>query len=315
MKTPILLAGLLLSPSLSTLAQVPGSVSNIVFNLTISQSSAGTVQKDPDTGKPITGKDEFGDPLGGPAFSNEWTVTKTDKEGAPLSEEYRYEYAAKLQTQKYGNKELLLDLLEADLLPAIGNSQPGIAGWTIVEVNGTVEDPYGQPETIQRPVFYAFHAASGQAVLLSDRVIAIDDQARSGQAETWMDNYSRKTDFLKDTEVVTFTSGGSIQAVVRLVMDFSGVLETGDASSSMAQFQGLYSQQEKLSTLTAPDKTKIQVFQCGPGKLESITGTGPYYDEFEEERSVIGGQWSTSAGKLFSDISETFPEAAQDPAM
>lgn len=313
MKTPILIAGLLLSHSLSTLAQVPGSVSNLVFNLTITETTEGTVQKNPETGKPITGKDDFGNPLGGAAFGNEWTLTKNDKDDNPVSELYRSEYVAKLRTEKYGNKELLTDLLDAELLPAIGGGAPSIAGWTIVEVTGTVENIDGQPEVIARPTFYAFHSASGVAVLLSGVVIAIDDEVRSGEAENWTEQYTRQTNFVKDTEVVTVKSGGSIKTVVRLVMDFSGVLETGDASASVAQFQGLYSQQEKLSTLTAPDKTKIQVFQCGPGKLESITGSGPLYGEFEEERSVIGGQWSTSAGKLFSDISETFPEAAQDP--
>lgn len=306
---PILLTGLFFVTALSAQAQVPGSVSNIVLNLTISQSSEGTVQKDPETGKPITGKDEFGDPLGGPAFWNEWTLLKPD------SELYRREYVSKIRTEKYGNKELLTDLLDAELLPAIGGGAPSIAGWTIVEVTGTVENFDGQPEVIARPTFYAFHPASGVAVLLSGVVIAIDDQVRSGEAENWTEQYTRQTNFVKDTETVTFTSSGSTQTIVRLVMDFQMQLELGDLSTSMAQFQGRYSRQEKLSTVTAPDKTKLQVFQCGPTKLDSISGSGPIYGELEEDRSVIGGQWSTSAGKLFNDISETFPEAAEDPAM
>lgn len=306
---PILLNVLVFVTALSAQAQVPGSVSNIVLNLTISQSSEGTVQKDPETGKPITGKDEFGDPLGGPAFWNEWTLLKPD------SELYRREYVSKIRTEKYGNKELLTDLLDAELLPAIGGGAPSIAGWTIVEVTGTVENFDGQPEVIARPTFYAFHSASGVAVLLSGVVIAIDDQVRSGEAENWTEQYTRQTNFVKDTETVTFTSSGSTQTIVRLVMDFQMQLELGDLSTSMAQFQGRYSRQEKLSTVTAPDKTKLQVFQCGPTKLDSISGSGPIYGELEEDRSVIGGQWSTSAGKLFSDISETFPEAAEDPAM
>lgn len=306
---PILLNVLVFVTALSAQAQVPGSVSNIVLNLTISQSSEGTVQKDPETGKPITGKDEFGDPLGGPAFWNEWTLLKPD------SELYRREYVSKIRTEKYGNKELLTDLLDAELLPAIGGGVPSIAGWTIVEVTGTVENFDGQPEVIARPTFYAFHSASGAAVLLSGVVIAIDDQVRSGEAENWTEQYTRQTNFVKDTETVTFTSSGSTQTIVRLVMDFQMQLELGDVSTSMAQFQGRYSRQEKLSTVTAPDKTKLQVFQCGPTKLDSISGSGPIYGELEEDRSVIGGQWSTSAGKLFNDISETFPEAAEDPAM
>lgn len=301
----ILLAGLLLAPALSTLAQVPGSVSNIVLNLTISRSSEGTVQKDPETGKPITGKDQFGDPLGGPTFWNEWTLLKPD------SELYRWEYVSKIHTEKYGNKELLTDLLDAEMLPAIGGGSPSIAGWTIVEVVGTMENPEGQPEVIARPTFYALHAASGEAVLLSGVVIDIDEQVRSGNAENWTEQYSRKTDFAKDTETVTFTSAGSTQTIVRLVMDFQQVLEPGDLSTSMAQFQGLYTRQEKLTSVTAPDKTKLPVFQCGPSNLDSITGSGPLYGEFEEDRSVIGGQWNIAAGKLFSDISELFPEAAE----
>lgn len=315
MKPTSLLAAILLSSASSTLAQVPGSVSNLVISLTTSQSVEGTVQKDPETGKPITGKDDFGAPLGGPAFSNEWTITKNNSEGAPLSELYVSEYVSKIRTEKYGNKELLMDLLDAGLLPAIGDGEPSIAGWAIVEVSGTVEDIDGLPSLVRLPVFYAYHAASGEVVLLSGTILSIDDLVRSGYAENWTQRYTRKNDFLKETESVTFTSTGTTQNLVRLLMDFQGVLDAGDESGSMAQFQGRYSRQEKLTTVVAPDKSKIPVFQCGPGKIENVTGSGPLYGDLEEDRSLIGGQWTTSAGKLFSDISQLFPEAAQDPAL
>ena len=315
MKTSLLLAGLLFSAS-ATLAQVPGSVSGLTFNLTLTRTVEGIVQKDPLTGKPITGKDPQGNPLGGPAFGNQWTITKNGRDGVPVSALFRQEYVSKMLTEKYGNKELLIDLLDAGLLPGIADADPEIKGWTIVEVTGTVGGQENEPRIANLPTFYAYHAASNTAVLLSGEVIAIDLLVRGSQAESWTEQNTAKLELVQETEVVTFTSAGSSINLVRLSMDFTGVLEEGDGSSSLAQFQGQYSRQEKLTTVTAANKTKLDVFQCGPGKLESITGSGPLYGEDpEEQRAVIGGQWIAVAGKLWSDISVVFPEAAVEPPL
>lgn len=311
MKTSLLLAGLLFSAAHTTLAQVPGSVANVTFNFILSFSAPGTVQKDEETGKPITGKDEEGVPLGGPAYWNSWMIVKFDKNDDILSEESHEEYVSKIGTRKYANKEFLTDLYDAGLLPD-DEDNSGIAGWTVVQVTGTfndAEESYSGPD-----LFYAVHAKRGLAVLLSGVVIDRDFEARSGYAENW--NYKRvnKVDYTKETDTTTLTDGGNWKSVRRYVMDFDGVLEAGDYSESSYQFQGIYTNAEKLTKVRTGDSEnpEVPVYQCGPSKLDKISGAGEYYfaDEFED-REVIEGTLSTAAGKVFPDISQQFPEAAE----
>lgn len=311
MKLPLLFTGLLFSAVSPVWAQMPGSVANVIFNLTLSYSKEGTVMKDETTGKPITGKDEFGDPLGGPTFYNMWTITKTDKNEEVVSEDTYEEYVSKIGTRKYGNKEFLMDLVENGVLPEIGNA-PFIAGWTLVQVTGTFDDVdefYTGPE-----LFYAVHAGQGVTILLSGVVIDRDYDVNSGYAENWNYKYVNKVNYPKETDTTTMTDSGNWKSVRRYVIDFEDMLEWGDASVSLAQFQGIYTSSEKQTKVRTgdPENPEAIVFQCGPSKLDKISGAGAYYftDEFEE-REVIEGTLSTAAGKVHPDISEQFPEATE----
>ncbi len=310
MKTPLLLVGLLFSVASPTLAQVPGSVANVIFNFTLSSSREGTVLKDETTGKPITGKDEEGFPLGGPAFYNYWFLTKMDKQENILSEESHEEYVAKIGTRKYGNKEFLTDLYNAGLLPE-DESESGIAGWTLVQVTGTFDD--GEGVYTGPDLFYAVHAKRGLVVLISGVVLDRDYEARSGYAENW--NYKRvnKLDYVKETETNTLTNSGNWKSVRRFVMDFDGMLEPGDISGSAYQFQGIYTNAEKLTKIRTgdPENPEARVYQCGPSKLDKISGTGPYFGDEAFDREVLEGTLSTAAGKVLPDIAEQFPEAAE----
>jgi hypothetical protein len=312
MKSKLLFAALLVSAASPTLAQVPGSVANVIFNFTLSFSKEGTVLKDEATGKPITGKDESGFPLGGPTFSNEWWIAKQNKQEETLSEEYHYEYVSRIGSYKYGNKEFLTDLADAGILPE-AESGPSIAGWSVVQVTATFgggEDPFTGPDLI-----YAVHAKRGEVVLLSGVVIDSDDEVRSGYAENWNYKFVNKIDFVKDTDTTNVTNSGNWKSVRRYLVDFDGVLEAGDFSESAYQFQGIYTNAEKLTKVRTgdPENPQVAIFQCGPSKLDKISGSGYYYyaEEFEE-REVIEGMFSTAAGKVFADISEQFPEAAED---
>lgn len=310
MKTSLLLAGLIFSAASPALAQVPGSVANVVFNFSLSFSKEGTVMKDEETGKPITGKDEEGFPLGGPAYWNSWTIFKVDKNDDPISQESHEEYVSKVGTRKYGNKEFLTDLYDAGLLPDDENGS-GIGGWALVQVTGTFDD---EEESYSGPdLFYAVHAKRGLVVLLSGVVIDRDFEARSGFAENW--NYKRvnKQDFGKETDTTTVTDSGNWKSVRRYVMDFGGLLEAGDYSESEYQFQGIYNNAEKLTKVRTgdPENPEVAVYQCGPSKLDKISGTGPYYGEEEFDREVLEGTLSTAAGKVQPDISQQFPEAAE----
>ncbi len=320
MKLPLLFTGLLFSAVSPGWAQMPGSVANVIFNLTLSYSKEGTVMKDETTGKPITGKDEFGDPLGGPAFYNMWTITKTKEivsEDTPdeyvttiVSEDTYEEYVSKIGTRKYGNKEFLMDLVENGVLPEIGNA-PFIAGWTLVQVTGTFDE--GDEFYTGPDVIYAVHAGEDITVLLSGVVIERDYDVRSGYAENWNYKYVNKVNYPKETDTTTITETGSWKSVRRYIIDFEGLLEWGDYTESTAQFQGIYTNTEKLAKVRTgdPENPEAGVYQCGPSKLDKISGSGPYYGEEAFDREVIEGTLSTAAGKLSPDISEQFPEAAE----
>jgi hypothetical protein len=311
MKSKLLFAALLVSAASSTLAQVPGSVANVIFNFTLSFSKEGTVLKDEATGKPIAGKDESGFPLGGPTFYNEWMIAKQNKQKETLSEEYHYEYVSRIGSYKYGNKEFLTDLADAGILPE-AESGPSIAGWSVVQVTATFgggEDPFTGPDLI-----YAVHAKRGEVVLLTG-VIIDRDQVRSGYAENWNYKSVNKIDFVKGTDTTTVTNSGNWKAVRRYVMDFDGVLEPGDISESAYQFQGIYTNAEKLTKVRTgdPENPEVTVYQCGPSKLDKISGSGSSSSQgFFTEIEVLEGMLSTAAGKVFADISEQFPEAAED---
>jgi hypothetical protein len=311
MKPSFLLASLLLGIAVPASAQVPGSVANVTFNFTMSFSKPGTVLKDEITGKPITGKDEWGNTLGGPVYENSWTLTKEDKGGQILSEETRDEYIAKLGTRKYGNKEFLTDLVAAGILPKDDNNQPSIAGWSLVQVNGTVsksDDMYPGED-----VFYAVHAKRGLVVLLSGVAIGRDSKVRFSYAENWNFQYSNKQDYVKETEVTTMTENGNWRSVRRYVVDFDDNLTEGDDTTSACQLQGVHTCAVKLTKVRTgnPENPEVLVYQHGPGKLDKITGSGAYYDEDEELREVFEGSFSIAAGKVHADISETYPEAVQ----
>lgn len=308
MKTSLLLAALVFSAASPTLAQVPGSVANVSFSFTCSFKKEATVLKDEATGKPITGKDESGFPLGGPTFYNQWMIAKKNEQNETLSEEYHYEYVSRIGSYKYGNKEFLKDLADAGILPE-AESGPSIAGWSIVQVTVTFNDgegPYTGPDLI-----YAVHAKRGEGVLLSGLVIDSDDQVRSSYAENWNYKLVNKTDFVKDTETTTLTNSGNWKSVRRYVVDFDGVQEVGDDSESDYQFQGIYTNAKKLTKVRTGDSEnpEVAVYQCGPSKLDKISGSG---EETAGPREVIEGMLSTAAGKVSPDISEQFPEAAVD---
>lgn len=312
MKTPILLAGLLFAVASSTQAQVPGSVANVTFNFTLSFSKEGTVMKSEETGKAITGKDEFGDPLGGPAFWNSWALPKRNKDAEVVSLERHEEYISKIGTRKYGNKEFLMDLDDAGLLPD-DETGSGIAGWTVVQVTGTFLNDEEEPHP-GADFFYAVHAKRNLSVLLTGEVISRDYRARNGAAENW--NYKRvtKQDFVKTTSSTTMTDNGNLKSVHRYVMDFSDLLDAGDDTGSAYQFQGIHTNAMKLTKVRTGDSEKPEavVYQCGPGKLDKVSGTGPFYGENESDREVLEGSLSIAAGKVHANISERFPDAAQE---
>lgn len=309
MKASITLVACLVCSAVSALGQIPGSISNVVLKLTLSTTLEGTVQKDETTGKPLSGKDEEGNPLAIPTFYNAWWFSREDRQGNVLSEEGHEEYSLKIGVRRYGNKEFLTDLLEHGYLPE-DEGGAGIAGWSLAEVYGTsagLDDFHLGPEYL-----YAVHAKRGLRILLTGIVIQRDYDVRSGEAENWYYKSSHKIDYVRDKEFKTLSHTRSWEFVQRYLLDFDGYLEEGDASISAYQFQGVCTRAELLAQVATgnAENPVTRVYRCGPSKMDQISGSGPHVQPNFFGFQIVRGSMTTSTGKVVPDISDLFPEAA-----
>ncbi len=299
MTTRVLLLVLLAATSAVDAQSLPGSVGSVLFNLTLSFSLPGTVLKDPDTGKPLPAKDEFGAPLGGPAYSNDWLILKS-RGDIPVSDEYHEEYVSKIGTRKYGNKEFLTDLIEAGILPQYGNA-PHLAGWSIVQVTPTFMDEY--PFTGESR-FYAVHSAQGDIVDLNAVIFrGYPDTYSSGYAANVNYHYLERYQYATDTTAVTETDLSSWKSTRIYYIDFSGEpFDAEDVFVGYARMEGVFASSERLASLGG-SLNRVPVYVVGATKLTGVSGQGPVFDEENDTRCVIEGMMGTAAGKLQADVS------------
>lgn len=288
-------------------APLPGSVASVQFKLTLSFSRPGTVLKDPDTGRPLPAKDEFGAPLGGPAYYNDWLILK-NRGDVPVSDEYHEEYVSKIGTRKYGNKEFLSDLIQAGILPQYGNA-PYLAGWSIVQATPTFNDEF--PYTGESR-FYAVHKTQGDIVDLNGVLFrGYPDTYSSGYAANVNYHYIERYQYATDTTTVTETDLSNWKSTRIYYIDFSGEpFDEFDFFVGYARMEGVFSSSERLTSLGGA-LNRVPVYAVGATKLTGISGQGPVYDEENDTRAVIEGSISTAAGRVQADVGY-FPGIADD---
>lgn len=306
MKLHLLLLALIAGQAAAQ-APLPGSVASVQFKLTLSFSRPGTVLRDPDTGRPLPARDEFGAPLGGPAYSNEWLIL-TNRGGEPYSDEYHEEYVSKIGTRKYGNREFLSDLIQAGLLPQYGNA-PYLAGWSIVQATPTFNDEF--PYTGESR-FYAVHHTQGDIVDLNGVLFrGYPDTYSSGYAANVNYHYVERYLYATDTTAVTETDQSNWKSTRIYYIDFSGEpFDESDYFVGFARMEGVFSSSERLTSLGG-GLNRVPVYAVGATKLTGISGQGPVYDEENDTRAVIEGSISTAAGRVQADVGY-FPGMVDD---
>ena len=140
MKKPLLVSSLLIAalslatPGMAVADGLPGTLSKVSFNLTVSQVVEGTVAKDA-TGKPL----KKGTAGAGPAFINEYEVSKGGTKVAEVAE-----FESKTVVKKYTTKNFLDDLVELQVIESV-------KGWSLVRACGTVLVPVlseGDPDAV-----------------------------------------------------------------------------------------------------------------------------------------------------------------------
>lgn len=279
-----------MTSALSADVAIPGSVANVTFALTLTSSIPGTVAKD-DAGKPIKGEGA------GPAYSNEWEVSNTAKN----TEEKTYEYVTKMKAVKFGNKELLTELVEREILPKYGTKAPFIAGWTIVVANATTTDEEGDSDQ-HSSTFYAVHKGEGDIVDLSNYM---DYGYGPDYAENGTYREVTKTTGVGGVEASTktITAAFNWKETLYFGIDFNG-FDSGPIVTALEggfNMVGVSAIGNKLTTVGTP---KVPVIVDTAGRISGISGSGPYSDDEERERSVVEGSITFAPGKAEADVTD-----------
>lgn len=276
-----------MTSALSADVAIPGSVANVTFALTLTSSIPGAVAKD-DEGKPIKGA--------APVYSNEWEVNNTTKK----TEDKTYEYVTKMKAVKFGNKELLTELVEREILPKYGTKAPFIAGWTIVVANATTTDEEGDSDQ-HSSTFYAVHKGEGDIVDLSNYMDYGygPDYAENGTYREVTKSTGVGT--IEEASTKTITAAFNWKETLFFGIDFNGF----DSGPTVTALEGGFSMMgvsaigNKLTTVGTP---KVPVIVDTAGKISGISGSGPYSDDEERERSVVEGSITFAPGKAEADV-------------
>jgi len=260
---------------------LPGAIADVVLQLKLTGMDPATVSRD------INGevlKDERNKPI--PAFEVFWEV----REEGLLVEE-NWEWASRLRTEKYGNKEFLEDLVELGVIESI-------AGWSLQFVQPT----YGVPEDLRR-----LNAGNGWYFLVHR-----DSEANPPISLSQILRFDKDTTQAKATERTTqrYDAGGepttstrALQEITRhemsFIIDFNDVLPEEDEYSF--DTQGIYAGGMRLQFL-GPEKRPV--FMPSAGKLSSVSGR-MVYEELGSDtfvRRLVEGGLTHSAGKFSADV-------------
>ncbi|HEY1083665.1 MAG TPA: hypothetical protein VGE29_15500 [Prosthecobacter sp.] len=272
-----LLAVCLAAPAIS-FAQGAGSAAPATVALTVSYSVDALVARD-ENGKPRPGET---------TDYNEWSISKVTKDGDPISDESFTETGVKVVVYKYSNKQILEDLLEMDLLPGIGENDPTIAGWAIVQVTNAEGE---------EPKIYARHT-SRESVEITEMV-----QITSGEGASAVAISGRtydKTAHLANGDTKE-TSSRSYSYTFKTVASFS--------LNELMSGQGILTGGAKEAKLTYKDEGETfveTVLVPSAMKLASISGTGTIEIGTAalplEVEGVLEGSISVAAAKAYLDI-------------
>lgn len=283
----------LLALSVSSVdAAVPGSVANVTFALTLTNTIPGTVVKD-SKGAPVKS------PGTTPAYSNQWVIANE----AAKTVVSNYEYIAKMKVAKFGNKELLTELVERGILPQYGDRAPYIAGWSIVTANASgYENEFGEGFQQFPSKFYAVHKAEGDIVDLSNHIDYSfgRDYAENGTYKTVekFTNYNTP----QQATTLSLTNVFNWKETIYYEIDFAG-FNSGATTTALLdgfEFAGVSAIGLK-QTSVGVGLEKMDVYVDTAGKTSSISGAGPRIEE-DGERAVVEGSISFSAGKVEADV-------------
>ncbi|MEQ1748032.1 MAG: hypothetical protein ABL974_01310 [Prosthecobacter sp.] len=275
--TSLALSGSAFSASPPPLPAEPGvwgAVSTMTIALTVSYTAPGTVLKD-ETGKILTVANG-----GGPAFENQYSVITNNAAGDEIRRVETAEAVSKVVTYRYGNVDLLKELVLGEILPQKGAS-PFIAGWTFVVVT----------DGSRTKMLYARHTDKTM-IPLDGTGFGIDEGAI---AVAFTENF-------KDVVTTVTNPVTGLQTITRSLTDTSSAKAVGSGAingPAPLTFTGLYTDTGsktviKVETI-AGEKISTDVFLPGAQKLDKIIGAAA---PGEGSAGVVEGTMSTTASVL-----------------
>lgn len=279
---PRFLALIILAACVQVQAQTPGSSSLFTATLTISQTVPGTLAKDPDTGRTYPPTNA----LAGPAFENSWTIQKNKSDGTPISTEEHTEKSSKIQSYKYSNREILLDLIKAGTIPKLGN-EPHLAGWTLAVISDQFEE---------NSDLYARHK-DGLNVLLREHVPLPEPESDANAQDV---KY-------KKVEKTVFREGGDIETTTETdVYKYKKPVAFSWLNKLFGR--GILSGGSRLTFLSQKDAfgtTMVPVYLSSAARITGIVGEHFQSSETEEPQiGVVEGSISIQPGRAIPDITD-----------
>lgn len=254
-----------------------GCIADMLFQLTLSYTDAGTVDKD-QFGKPIKGPNGTT-----PDYQNTYDVFKRGVKTETVDD-----YVSKITTHRYSIREFLMDL---EYLGVIED----IAGWSLKKLQVTDQESL-RFVTALRPKFYLVNKDPGVEPIVLGDLIEVDTYA-SATAEN--DVFRTLFDTEGDPVGEARSYAATIKREVFLDIDFEDWLDEDEYQE--IELGGIYSGKENLQ-FVGPNK--LPVVMLNAEKITSVSGSYYYEDAIDDYfyYDVLEGSITFSAGKFVPDV-------------
>lgn len=260
-----------------------GCIADMLFQLTLSYTDAGTVDKD-QFGKPIKGPNGTT-----PDYQNTYDVIKRGVKTETVDED-----VSKITTHRYSTKEFLMDL---EYLGVIED----IAGWSLKKLQVTDRESLRYVRAVP-PKFYLVNKDPGIEPIVLGDLIDVDTYA-SATAEN--DVFRTLFDTEGDPVGEARSYAATIKREVFLDIDFEDWLDEEEYQE--IELGGIYSGKENLQ-FVGPNK--LPVVMLNAEKITSVSGSYYYEDAIDNYfyYDILEGSITFSAGKFVPDVS-VYPDS------
>jgi hypothetical protein len=245
-------------------------------------------------------RDEDGKIISGDLVDyNEWYTEKYNANEDLIEESDNSEYGVKQVTVKISNEAILKELLAQEII------LPPITGWALKFVTSGEE-----PE----PSIGGFYAVkSGETPVNLSAYIGIAEEGASAYNVSSKWNYKTTYKYNSDGEETSSTSKETWSLSGKGMTNMG--LRFGFSSMNFAYLDGILNDSWSVKSFGTGEN---QYWQFAPGAAKFDNASGPSYSEeeyeidgepyYDESESVLKGAISFSAGKLFKDIYEQYPD-------